>query len=437
MQNSTDELEEFRRKWREEVKSRNHLDHYSVESLRSSDNSNEKDGSFQSVDGSTAGTVEQVVSQPESTLADLEESKVEKGSAMDYYVLAVDKERQGNLGKALANYRKAFHLDRNVDYKYKQHYQTHIAPTIAEGGAADTSAHSASGLDSSDTQRDEDFQHVVQYGREYVPPKSRQDPLDELIEDFQSQSLEYIPADEEKPVLISILPNEVIVHMLQHVILESVTSVHSFALVCKKFLLLTRSQSIWRSLCEYTYHTHDISKETSDMIQLDFVNRLYDGDWMKMFIERPRIRFDGIYISTCHYIRPGSSETAWNQPIHLVTYYRYIRFFPDGTIMKYLSTDEPIHVVHSLTKTFKGRQVFHGRYELEDANVTVSMRDKETRATERFQMKLFVKSTHRGRHNKLAWEEYVSWSDVRGDKTTYNLKHMKPYYFSVVRSYTY
>lgn len=109
---------------------------------------------------------------------------------------------------ALANYRKAFHLDRNVDYKYKQHYQTHIAPTIAEGGAADTSAHSASGLDSSDTQRDEDFQHVVQYGREYVPPKSRQDPLDELIEDFQSQSLEYIPADEEKPVLISILPSK-------------------------------------------------------------------------------------------------------------------------------------------------------------------------------------------------------------------------------------
>jgi F-box protein 9 len=225
--------------------------------------------------------------------------------------------------------------------------------------------------------------------------------------------------------------------MLEHVILESVTSVHSFALACKKFLLLTRSQSIWRSLCEYTYHTHDIPKATSDMIQLDFVNRLYDGDWMKMFIERPRIRFDGIYISTCHYIRPGSSETAWNQPIHLVTYYRYIRFFPDGTILKYLSTDEPIHVVHALTRAFKGKQVFHGRYEIEDANVTVSMRDKETRATERFQMKLLVKSTHRGRHNKLAWEEYVSWSDVRGDKTTYNLKHMKPYYFSIVRSYTY
>lgn len=223
--------------------------------------------------------------------------------------------------------------------------------------------------------------------------------------------------------------------MLRHIVLESVSSVHNFALVCKKFLLLTRAQSIWRHLCEDAYHTHNIPKERSDLIQLDVVNRVYNGNWLKMFIERPRIRFEGIYISTCHYLRPGSSETSWNQPIHVVTYYRYLRFFPDGTILKYLSTDEPMHVVRSLTRTFKGKQVFHGRYEIEDNNVTVTMRDLETRPTEQFQMKVNIKSTHRGRHNKLAWDEYVSWSDIRGDKTTYNLKHMKPYYFSVVRSY--
>jgi F-box protein 9 len=224
--------------------------------------------------------------------------------------------------------------------------------------------------------------------------------------------------------------------VLQHIVLESVSSVHQFAVACKKFLLLTRAQSIWRHLCEHAYHTHNIPREKSDLIQLDFVNRVYNGNWLKMFIERPRIRFEGIYISTCHYLRPGSSETSWNQPIHLVTYYRYLRFFPDGTILKYLSTDEPVHVVRSLTRAFKGKQVFHGLYEIEDNNITVTMRDRETRPTERFQMKVNIKSTHRGRHNKLAWEEYVSWSDVRGDKTAYNLKHMKPYYFSVVRSYT-
>jgi hypothetical protein len=98
MQNSTDELEEFRRKWREEVKYKKPLEHANVISERSFDNSKDNDDSFQSVNGSAAGTVE-LVSEPESTLADLEESVVEKGSAMDYYVLAVDKERQGNLGK--------------------------------------------------------------------------------------------------------------------------------------------------------------------------------------------------------------------------------------------------------------------------------------------------------------------------------------------------
>jgi F-box protein 9 len=227
----------------------------------------------------------------------------------------------------------------------------------------------------------------------------------------------------------------VIVHVLRNVVFDSVRSVHNFALVCKRFLLLTRAQSIWRPLCEHVYHTHNIPKEISDQFQLDIVNRAYNGNWLRMFIERPRIRFEGIYIATCHYLRPGISDTAWNQPIHLVTYYRYLRFFPDGTMIKYLSTDEPIHVVRNITKHFKAKQVFHGRYEIEGDKVIVHMRDQETRPTERFQMNVNIKSTHRGRHNKLAWEEYVSWSDVRGDKTNYNLKHMKPYYFSVVRSY--
>lgn len=227
-----------------------------------------------------------------------------------------------------------------------------------------------------------------------------------------------------------------IVHVLRHVVFDSVRSVHNFALVCKRFLLLTRAQSIWRPLCEHVYHTHNIPKDISDQFQLDIVNRAYSGNWLQMYIERPRIRFEGIYIATCHYLRPGISDTAWNQPIHLVTYYRYLRFFPDGTIIKYLSTDEPVHVVRNITKDFKAKQVFHGRYEIEGNKVIVHMRDQETRPTERFQMSVNIKSTHRGRHNKLAWEEYVSWSDVRGDKTSYNLKHMKPYYFSVVRSYS-
>ncbi|CAB4417894.1 unnamed protein product [Rhizophagus irregularis] len=50
-----------------------------------------------------------------------------------------------------------------------------------------------------------------------------------------------------------------------------------------------------------------------------------------MYIERPRVRLDGVYISKCKYLRPGLAENTWIQPIHLVTYYRYIRLFSDGS----------------------------------------------------------------------------------------------------------
>ncbi|KAH8552965.1 hypothetical protein BGW37DRAFT_518933 [Umbelopsis sp. PMI_123] len=432
MQPSTDELEEFRRQWKAEVEIKKHVEHLHVEIPTNKGNFSKNEDSAEATrSGSTTGLVQRVT-EPETTDAQIEEEATEKNTAMDYYVLAVDKERQGNLGKALENYRKAFKMDRNIDFKYKQHYQTHIAPSITAEISADIPSQTLSGAEESENDI---FLHVVQFGGEYVPPKNTHNPIDDLIEDFQNQSLEYLPAEEEKPVLISILPNEVIVHVLRHVVLESVISVHNFALACKRFLVLTRAQSIWRQLCEYAYHTHNISKATSDQFQLDFVNRAYNGNWLRMFIERPRIRFEGIYIATCHYLRPGSSETSWYQPIHFVTYYRYLRFFPDGTIIKYLSTDEPMYVVRNITRDFRARQVFHGRYDIDGDKVTVHMRDKETRPTEQFQMTLTIKSTHRGRQNKLTWEEYVSWSDVRGDKTNYNLKQMKPYYFSVVRSY--
>lgn len=162
--------------------------------------------------------------------------------------------------------------------------------------------------------------------------------------------------------------------------------------------------------------------------------KAYGGHWMRMFIERPRIRYDGIYISTCHYIRPGSSENTWNQPVHLVTYYRYLRFFPDGTILKYLSTDEPAHVVKLLTPEFTRRQVFRGRFEQREGQVFIDMIDR-SRPREHFRMALTIKSTHRGRHNKLAWIEYASATQGADAETLYDLKLMKPYFFSVVRSY--
>lgn len=120
--------------------------------------------------------------------------------------------------------------------------------------------------------------------------------------------------------------------------------------------------------------------------------------------------------------------------MHLVTYYRYLRFFPDGTIVKHLTTNEPTHVVRSLERSLNKQQSFHGTFKLND-DLEVAMKDPGL-PTENFRMHLNLKTTHRGRHNKLNWIEYYSIpSRVDRDVHQFDLKLFKPYFFSHVRSY--
>jgi len=49
-----------------------------------------------------------------------------------------------------------------------------------------------------------------------------------------------------------------------------------------------------------------------------------------MFLQRPHMRFDGLYVSRNTYIRTGLTEWRYRNPVHLVTYFRYLRFLPEG-----------------------------------------------------------------------------------------------------------
>ena len=54
------------------------------------------------------------------------------------------------------------------------------------------------------------------------------------------------------------------------------------------------------------------------------------GSWREMFLQRPHLRFDGLYVSRNTYIRTGLTEWRIKNPVHLVTYFRYLYFMPDG-----------------------------------------------------------------------------------------------------------
>ncbi|KAL0080878.1 hypothetical protein J3Q64DRAFT_1643857 [Phycomyces blakesleeanus] len=395
----TSELDEFRDQWRKEVESQKVPQPHEP----------------------TPPIQEPLVQQTESLKLEPSDDEIEEEpmvTAMDFYIAAADLEKQGQLQKAIIHYRRAFKLNPEIDYEYKHHQATVVHSEPKVGNSSTEHIH----------PEDPQFRHAVPIGTEYKALSTRKDPLEDLIKLFQSQDLHYQPAIEYKPVLIAKLPNEVIQHILRHLVLRSVSSVARFALVCKNFFLFTRSPSLWKFACEHAFRTPEMSLEDSQWQQHKHV-QVYEGNWMRMFIERPRIRYDGVYISTCQYVRPGISDSSWGQPFHMVTYYRYLRFFPNGDILKHVSTDKPAQVVRLLTPQFVRKQIFNGHFELDKEKIYIEMQDR-TLPREEFRMSLTIKSTHRGRHNKLAWIEYNSNAIDQEGAFPYDLKLMKPYFFS-------
>ncbi|KAG0167455.1 hypothetical protein DFQ30_006055 [Apophysomyces sp. BC1015] len=160
------------------------------------------------------------------------------------------------------------------------------------------------------------------------------------------------------------------------------------------------------------------------------VQTFYANIWLRMFIDRPRVRYDGVYISVCQYTRTTNSFA----PECLVTYYRYLRFFPNGAVLKYLSLEDPSKVVRLLVANFPDKHAFYGWFDMHDDTVSVTMRER-TRPRVQYRMMLQIKNSHKRRHYKLAWKEYSNETEGREGHEEFDLKAFKPYYFSLVRCY--
>ncbi len=186
-----------------------------------------------------------------------------------------------------------------------------------------------------------------------------------------------------------------------------------------------------------------------------------------MFHARPRIRFNGLYISTVNYTRPGASsptQLTWNSPVLIVTYYRYLRFFRDGAVVSLLTTTEPSEVVPVLQRENLGaaggvmRDALPGRWRLsgpagragkagkagdgeeeEEEEEEEGMLHVETAGVTPkylYKLQLQVGSAGRGaRNNKLAWRGYWSYNRLTDDWGGFGLKNDRAFYWSRVRSY--
>ena len=193
-----------------------------------------------------------------------------------------------------------------------------------------------------------------------------------------------------------------------------------------------------------------------------------------MFRHRPRIRFNGIYISTVNYIRPGQaapSSSTWGAPVHIVTYYRYLRFFRDGAVLSLLTTDEPSQVVHELRPELLHKKppansivalVLRGRWKLGgepefsrlpngnwtdntthpsssegEAEIDESALTVETEGckdTYVYRMEFMLKGQERGRP-RLVWKDFWNWNREQDEWQEFGLRNDRAFVFSRVRGY--
>jgi F-box protein 9 len=329
--------------------------------------------------------------------------------------------------------------------------------------------------------------------------------ITDLIAGFSDLSI--IPAKPEiegtpaPPCPIANLPEEILVHIFQDIAVLDVGDFVRLGQVCKRFAYLVASEErIWRRVClgrefgfggmiynwnkgvswgkledvgeineigEYI-SPEELSKRRklqSSALTLTLLPELYSSSWRDMFRHRPRIRFNGCYISTVNYIRSGQAsvnQVTWHSPVHIVTYYRYLRFFRDGTVISLLTTTEPAEVVHHLTKELVTlhqdvsgahlpsavvKQALRGRWRLlssldlaekalRDAEGDLCVETEGIGEKYMYKMDLSLRSAGKGtRNNKLQWRSFYSYNKLTDDWGEFALKNDKPFFFSRVKSY--
>ncbi|KIW00930.1 hypothetical protein, variant [Verruconis gallopava] len=402
----------------------------------------------------------------------------EPRTALEHYEKAVEKEGQGSLGDSLSLYRKAFRMDSNVDKKYRN---KHFPP----------SAYVASKPSYSNPPNA--FATVPNHSQHSLIGLSK--TVADLISDFSALSITGEPASTEfspTPACpIAKIPEEILSQILMNVAITDVASMARLALVCKRlaFLVLTE-ESIWKRLV----HSRDVGlrgmhyqfactikgepiRTPNDIMDTSpVVERVLDitlpltplfPTYRQMFRQRPRIRFNGCYISTVNYTRPGVAATSvtWNSPVFIVTYYRYLRFFRDGSLISLLSTSEPRDVIPYLQPEYmhqnhantapqnvmkdalKGRwrltgnpwkiiQAEDGSEESDEPEGDLIIETEGVVPKYMYKMHLTLGSAGKGtRNNKLTWRGYWSWNRLTDDWAEFGLKNDRAFYWSRVRSF--
>jgi len=338
------------------------------------------------------------------------EKTPEAKKAIDDFIKAAEKEKIGKMNDAVVFYRSAMRIYEDIEkiYRIKLKYEYELEVIFKDN----------------ETKEEEQ----------------------KKVEEVENGENDEVTPEKEPCLLLDLLPTTILNQISMELFNISPESFVRFAATCKSLntLCFKNNASFYKLFADkvYKYQIYDmglslrISAQEKRVIDEWNIVDYYNNDYEKMLKMRPYIKFQGVYISVNNYIRQGGyvegSSSLFN-PIHMVTYYRYLRFMPNGDVIRLLTTDEPSTVVKNLYYGYKDTII--GRWSINTTNANLLTIERQNKTGDKCYEQLSVENhSKRLPHNKLTWIESFFFDEF-GEKFNFNLNKEKNFYFSRVRSY--
>ncbi|CCD23286.1 SCF ubiquitin ligase complex subunit HRT3 NDAI_0B02510 [Naumovozyma dairenensis CBS 421] len=327
--------------------------------------------------------------------------------AIEIWEQGVLKEKDGSMSDAINYYRKALKIDENVEkiYRKKLHVEWELQKKLEALKLID----------------------------------DNNDKSDAIDEDDEKQ-------EREKNILpcwlLEMLPNDLLLKIIHHVVLMSGESWYNLSLTCSHLNKLCFHDLLpYQTFANFIYskQTYDnIAMELNGMSNLQEVEKdIWGDDVMMMLRKRPFVKFEGVYISVVNYLRYGSNaegSSSLLNPVHMITYYRYFRFYEDGTCLRLLTTDEPSQVVKHFYKERKPKDSHLCSWTLGFDYNFGQLHVSRTTSKYHFVEEFRISSQGNKRHHKLKWIKSTVESND-GSISNCSLANEKSFSFSRVRKF--
>eukprot|EP00299_Pterocystis_sp_00344_P011591 c5433_g1_i2.p1 GENE.c5433_g1_i2~~c5433_g1_i2.p1 ORF type:complete len:319 (-),score=51.95 c5433_g1_i2:16-972(-) len=191
--------------------------------------------------------------------------------------------------------------------------------------------------------------------------------------------------------------------------------------VCVCWHILSRDAHLWQRLCEDIWGREVTKSEVQ-----------YHGmSYRTMYLRKPHLHFDGLYMNKTSYIRCGLRDwTQTHDPTFICKYFRYLRFFPDGTVHALLTNLEPRTLISMVKQDISGmEEVRLGRYSLDNEFVRVQVPNATGRTM--FHYHLRIAKTNVNVRQCLKW---VALASVTGSQVPVPMSSSDegPFYFARV-----